>query len=102
MPEGREGSPGRESLPGFQWYAPVLRSRAGCDVLAVHRTESNSYGPVPLLVTRSFGTGKVLFMGTDGAWRWREGVEDRYHYRFWGHCQHQRRVTRHIERTCKM
>jgi hypothetical protein len=23
-------------------------------------------------------------MGTDNAWRWREGVEDRYHYRFWG------------------
>jgi hypothetical protein len=26
----------------------------------------------------------VLFMGTDGAWRWRKGVEDKYHYRFWG------------------
>jgi hypothetical protein len=23
-------------------------------------------------------------MGTDAAWRWRRGVEDRYHYRFWG------------------
>ena len=23
-------------------------------------------------------------MGTDAAWRWREGVEDKYHYRFWG------------------
>jgi hypothetical protein len=23
-------------------------------------------------------------MGADGAWRWRRGVEDRYHYRFWG------------------
>ena len=23
-------------------------------------------------------------MGTDGAWRWRKGVEDLYHYRFWG------------------
>jgi hypothetical protein len=23
-------------------------------------------------------------MGTDGAWRWRRGVEDKYHYRFWG------------------
>jgi hypothetical protein len=23
-------------------------------------------------------------MGTDGAWRWRKGVEDKYHYRFWG------------------
>jgi hypothetical protein len=36
------------------------------------------------LVTRTFGAGKVLFMGTDGAWRWRKGVEDKYHYRFWG------------------
>jgi hypothetical protein len=36
------------------------------------------------LVTRTYGTGKVLFMGTDGAWRWRKGVEDKYHYRFWG------------------
>jgi hypothetical protein len=23
-------------------------------------------------------------MATDGAWRWRKGVEDKYHYRFWG------------------
>ena len=23
------------------------------------------------------------FLGTDSAWRWRKGVEDRYHYRFW-------------------
>ena len=22
-------------------------------------------------------------MGTDSAWRWRHGVEDKYHYRFW-------------------
>ena len=35
-------------------------------------------------MTRPFGNGKVLFMGTDGAWRWRLGVEDKYHYRFWG------------------
>lgn len=72
------------SLPGFQWYAPVLRARAGAEVLAVHKTQSNAHGRVPLLVTRTFGTGKILFMGTDGAWRWREGVEDKYHYRFWG------------------
>jgi hypothetical protein len=73
-----------EALPGFQWFAPVLRARAGSEVLAIHHTETNRYGRVPLLVTRSFGTGKILFMGTDGAWRWREGVEDLYHYRFWG------------------
>jgi hypothetical protein len=73
-----------ESLPGFQWYAPVLRARPGSDVLCVHKDVSNEYGRLPLLVTRSFGAGKVLFMGTDGAWRWRKGVEDKYHYRFWG------------------
>jgi hypothetical protein len=73
-----------EDLPGFQWYAPVLRARAGSDVLCVHKDASNEFGRLPLLATRTFGAGKVLFMGTDGAWRWRKGVEDKYHYRFWG------------------
>ena len=73
-----------EGLPGFQWYAPVLRAKAGSDVLCVHKDAANEHGRLPLLVTRTFGAGKVLFMGTDGAWRWRKGVEDKYHYRFWG------------------
>jgi uncharacterized membrane protein len=73
-----------ESLPGFQWYAPVVRAKAGTDVLCVHKDAANEFGRLPLLVTRPYGVGKVLFMGTDGAWRWRKGVEDKYHYRFWG------------------
>jgi hypothetical protein len=72
------------SLPGFQWYAPALRVRAGSEVLATHATESNQFGRVPLIATRTFGAGKILYMGADGAWRWRRGVEDKYHYRFWG------------------
>ena len=73
-----------EGLPGFQWYAPALRAKAGSEVLCVHKDASNEFGRLPLLVTRTYGAGKVLFMGTDGAWRWRKGVEDKYHYRFWG------------------
>ena len=73
-----------EGLPGFQWYAAAARAKAGTEVLAVHKDASNENGRLPLLVTRSVGAGKVLFMGTDGAWRWRKGVEDKYHYRFWG------------------
>ena len=73
-----------EDLPGFQWYAAVVRAKTGCETLAVHQDITNKHGRIPLLVTRTFGAGKVLFMGTDGAWRWREGVEDKYHYRFWG------------------
>lgn len=73
-----------DGLPGFQWYAAVERARPGSEVLCVHRDNNNQFGRIPLLATRTFGTGKVLFMGTDGAWRWRKGVEDKYHYRFWG------------------
>ncbi len=73
-----------ESLPGFQWFAASLRAKAGTEVLATHSSEATEFGRVPLIVTKTFGAGKVLFMGTDGAWRWREGVEDKYHYRFWG------------------
>jgi uncharacterized membrane protein len=73
-----------ESLPGVQWFGPVLRAKAGSEVLAVHEDAANEYGRIPLLVTRTFGAGKVLYMATDGAWRWRKGVEDKYHYRFWG------------------
>ncbi len=80
----QENSDVWDDLPGFQWYAPVVRARANCEVLAVHRDAQNHHGRLPLLVTRPFGAGKVLFMGTDGAWRWRKGVEDTYHYRFWG------------------
>lgn len=73
-----------ENLPGFQWYAGVVRAKAGSEILATHKDVSNEHGRLPLLVTRTYGAGKVLFMGTDGAWRWRKGVEDKYHYRFWG------------------
>lgn len=71
-------------LPGFSWYAPVLRARPGSEVLAVHGEARNEHGRLPLLATREAGNGKVLFMGTDSAWRWRRGVEDTHHYRFWG------------------
>jgi len=72
------------NLPGFYWYAPVQKARPGSSVLGVHESARGDFGRVPLLVTRTCGSGKSLFMGTDAAWRWRRGVEDRFHYRFWG------------------
>ena len=72
------------SLPGFYWHAPVIRAKSGTEVLAVHANHRNEYGRIPLLVTNRAGSGKVLFLGHDSAWRWRRGVEDLYHYRFWG------------------
>lgn len=71
------------TLPGFFWYAGVKRAKVGTEILAVHDQAATVAGRVPLIVTKTYGTGKVLFMGTDSAWRWRHGVEDKYHYRFW-------------------
>ncbi len=73
-----------KQLPGFFWSASVEKSRPGSEVLAVHNSLRNQWGRMPLLVTRPAGSGKVLFLGTDSAWRWRRGVEDKFHYRFWG------------------
>lgn len=83
-PDERDNPVVWRNLPGFYWLAPVLKARAGADVLAVHETMKNEFGRIPLLVTMTAGTGKVLYLGTDAAWRWRRGVEDLYHYRFWG------------------
>ena len=73
-----------QQLPGFFWHAAVEKAKPGSTVLAVHQSLRNEWGRVPLLTTRPGGLGQVLFMGTDSAWRWRKGVEDTYHYRFWG------------------
>jgi len=43
----------------------------------------NSTPPAPVLVTRLFGGGQVVYMATDQTWRWRYRVADRYHTRFW-------------------
>ena len=73
-----------KNLPGFFWCAGVERARPGSQVLATHSSKRTSSGYIPVLATRPWGGGEVLFMGTDAAWRWRRGVEDTYHYRFWG------------------
>lgn len=71
-------------LPGFNWFAAVTRPRVGTEVLATHASQRTETGRIPLLAIRNAGAGHVLFLGTDAAWRWRAGVEDLYHYRFWG------------------
>jgi len=71
------------NLPGFYWCAAVQQIKAQSVVLATHSNRKNSYGSLPMLVTKQAGSGKALFLGHDSAWRWRRGVEDLYHFRFW-------------------
>lgn len=83
-------------LPGFYWSAAIEKAKGGADVLATHANRRNRYGRIPLLVIQSAGHGKVLYLGHDSAWRWRRGVEDLYHYRFWGQVARWMSYQRHM------
>jgi hypothetical protein len=37
-----------------------------------------------LIVRQNYGLGRVLYVGIDSTWRWRKGIGDLYHHRFWG------------------
>jgi hypothetical protein len=39
---------------------------------------------MPLIAHHYAGKGKVLFVGTDSTWLWRQNVGDRFFYKFWG------------------
>ena len=72
-----------KNLPGFTWYQPASGVKVGAQTLAYHPEERTAEGAVPIMVTSNAGLGKVLYMGIDSSWKWRKGVEDLYHYRFW-------------------
>ncbi len=77
----------RMIAPHAGWLQTRILSSTGwgCGRSEICRTIS-SRPPVETLAprVRAANSVKVLFLGTDSAWRWRRGVEDKFHYRFWG------------------
>ncbi|MEZ6137118.1 MAG: vWA domain-containing protein [Pirellulaceae bacterium] len=67
------------SLPELR-FVSMVEPLPGSEVLM----EASS-GPTstPLLITRRYGAGRVLFSATDETWRWRYKVADLVHQRFW-------------------
>lgn len=72
-----------DALPGAWWWLPVLREKSLASVLmrAVGTASDKSDGAV-LLAAQPFGSGRVVFMGFDGTWRWR-GTGERFFTRYW-------------------
>ncbi len=67
------------SLPGIE-YVSKTEALPGSEVLieAVNRIDR-----LPLLVTRRYGAGRVLFAASDETWRWRYQTADGIHSRIW-------------------
>ena len=56
------------------------RAKPGARVLAT----ASSDDAAAVIAAQPYGLGKVLWVGTDGTWRWRYRAGERYHHRFWG------------------
>jgi len=71
-------------MPPYFWCAAAQRAAPAATVLAVNPNRQTRFGPVPLVAWHFAGEGKVMFVGTDSTWLWRQNVGDRFFYRFWG------------------
>jgi hypothetical protein len=71
-------------MPPFYWCAAVERAAPSATVLAYNASLDGRYGKLPLVAHHYAGQGKVLFVGTDSTWLWRQNVGDRFFYKFWG------------------
>lgn len=62
---------------------PVTGAKRGAVVLAVLSDAARRAEPLPIIAWGRYGSGKVMFVGTDRLWRLRQKVGDLYHTRFW-------------------
>ena len=68
-------------LPGPRWAA-LSEALPGAETL-LEIVDANTQKAVPGLVFRRFGAGRVLYSAFDESWRWRKGVADLHHQRYW-------------------
>lgn len=73
-----------QHLPGLYWFLEIPEVLPGVRVLAEHPTRLGREGrPLPLILLRYAGAGKVLFHATDETWRWRFRTGDVFFARYW-------------------
>ena len=71
-------------MPPYYWCAAAERPAPAATVLAYNPSIEGRYGKMPLVAYHYSGHGRVMFIGTDSTWLWRQNVGDRFFYKFWG------------------
>ncbi len=66
-------------LPELKMLVPV-KELPGSQILATAERGKEAY---PLIVTRNYGAGRIVYFASDETWRWRYEVADKIHQRFW-------------------
>jgi hypothetical protein len=80
---GRNQSAWSQMLP-YQWCVNAVRPTPTATVLMSNPNIQNSYGKLPLITHHVAEKGRVMLVGTDSTWLWRQNVADRFFYKFWG------------------
>ena len=77
------------NLGPLPWYQPVERLHYG-HALAVHPTDQCVDGktPQPLIATRLYGRGEVVYLAFNEMWRLRRLPARRFYRQFWGQLIH--------------
>jgi len=71
-------------MPPYYWCAAAERPGAAATVLAWNPNLEVRHGRAPLMAFHFAGEGKVMFLGLDSTWHWRQNVGERFFYKFWG------------------
>ncbi len=71
-------------LPPIYWIAAVERAKPAAEVLLAAPAGGTYPEGTPIIALQRYGTGEVLFVGTDNFWRWRKNTGDEFHTILWG------------------
>ncbi|MFO0871960.1 MAG: hypothetical protein U0935_23790 [Pirellulales bacterium] len=73
------------NLSALSWYQPVANVRESARVLAEHPSDVCRDGRTrqPLIATRDFGKGQVVYLGFNETWRLRRKYGEKYYREFW-------------------
>ncbi len=73
------------NLGELQWYQPVMRPHPLATVLAEHPYERclDNKTLQPIVATRRYGKGEVIYVGFNEMWRLRRKYGERYYRQFW-------------------
>lgn len=74
-----------DNLGELPWYQPVLGVHSQANVLAQHPTDVCADGktPQPIIATRRYGNGEVIYLGFNELWRLRRIYGEKYYRQFW-------------------
>ncbi|MEW4567029.1 hypothetical protein AB1L88_04100 [Tautonia sp. JC769] len=72
-----------EGLAPLPWVLAGQPKPGATPLLVPNQPEANP-STRAVAAAHPYGLGKVVWIGTDGTWRWRLRVGDAYHHRFWG------------------